>query len=59
MSTFKERKQAIDLDRAMNRCTHFNGIDHNTCDAGVRYSSFRQGVPCVRGAAAPHTVRLG
>lgn len=52
MNTFKERKQAIDLDRAIKRCTHFTGIQHNVCAAGVRYGSFPAGIPCLSGHAA-------
>lgn len=30
------------------RCRHFNGVQNETCDKGVRYDQFFPGMPCIQ-----------
>lgn len=47
------------VERIMNQCTHFTGVQHDTCSAGLKYSEARGAgkLPCLRdyadGATCP------
>lgn len=30
------------------QCRHFNGVQHETCDKGIRYDQFFPGMPCIQ-----------
>lgn len=37
-------------EQYLGKCKHFNGLRHNTCNAGVEYKTFHGGCcPCLRG----------
>lgn len=33
---------------ACSKCAHFNGIQNDTCEAGVSYEPFRGSLPCLK-----------
>ena len=38
-------ERLIDVQREMKTCVHFNGIQHDTCEAGIRYDSIHGSGP--------------
>lgn len=50
--------KAITRNRRPDKCKHFNGVQHDACDAGVKYEGFRQpngrlALPCLNDQSAP------
>lgn len=46
-NTDTDQKQEERIQRAMKKCQHFDGTYNKKCKAGVLYSEFKGGLPCV------------
>lgn len=46
-------------EQIANRCTHFNGVQHDTCRAGCSYKQFqgKQTLPCLRSQDLDQSVK--
>ncbi len=53
-------KHKSPLEQTLNKCKHFNGIQHETCEANIRYENFRNPngalvpLPCLRDESSHH-----
>lgn len=43
-------QREIHIQHTMQRCAHFSGVQHDTCEAGIRYDDVRQDrrIPCLK-----------